>query len=228
MTSALCCTLIPTDSKPNGTTTRSLKPGQVLYREGDLLPEVFRVTSGWVKLSRTTLKGQNFIVELLFPGDYFDLSCYWEGGPSSLTATGLNLYPVELIGVNASFSGDPGLMRLMQRQMISRMHQQQETMVALATYSVEDKVMLGLQRLARKGGRTEGGQVTFPLPLTRQELGDWIGTSPESSTRALTDLQRKGVITLLNREVSCGANFLDGLVRPDSSGAYACWQEGMQ
>ena len=210
MTSALYCRPRPTDLKPQGTTTRSLKPGQILYREGDLLPGFFRVTSGWVKLSRTTLKGQNFIVELLFPGDYFDLSCYWDGGPSSLTATGLNLYPVELLCVNAPVLGDPGLLGLMQRQMISRMRQQQETMMALATYSVEKKVLLGLQRLARKGGRREGGQVTFPLPLTRQELGDWIGTSPESSTRALTDLQRKGALTLLNREVSCGASFLEG------------------
>lgn len=211
MTSALFCPPRPASFKPDETTKRRLNPGQILYREGDRLPKIYQVSSGWVKLTRTTLKGQNFIVELLFPGDYFDLTCHWDGGPSALTARGLNLYPAEINCLSIQDLREPVLMGSMQRQMIAQMRRQQETILALATYTVAKKVLLGLQRMARKGGHWEGSRVKFPLPLTRQELGDWIGTSSESGIRALGDLQRKGSITLINREVSCEAKLFHGL-----------------
>jgi CRP-like cAMP-binding protein len=131
------------------------------------------VASGWVKRSRTTVSGHNFIVELLFPGDYFDLTTFGDGFPSSLTASGLNRFSTELNCLNSQRLRDPNPILMIQRQINSRMRQQQETTVALATYSVEKKVLLGLQRRTRHGGRREGDLIRFPLLLTRQELGEW-------------------------------------------------------
>ena len=196
-------------NRPARSSSRTLKPGQILYREGDILSETYQVSSGWVKLSRTTLKGQNFIVDILFPGDYFDLSCFWGGGPSTLTATSLNLYSAELNCMTPEMLANPLLNGLFQQQMAARIRRQQETMVALATYKVEQKVWLGLQRLARRGGCRQGTRVSIPMPLTRQELGEWIGTTPESSIRALTDLQRQGSIQLRARDVLCRAHLLE-------------------
>jgi CRP/FNR family transcriptional regulator len=45
------------------------------------------------------------------------------------------------------------------------------------------------------------GENPFSIDLTRSELASFIGSSRESTTRALNDFQKSGYITLLKKQI---------------------------
>lgn len=189
---------------------KSVKRGRVLFREGDRPGQVYRVLSGWVKLSRASLKGRDLIVDVLFPGDYFDIQTLLDGQPTSYTASTLRYYPAEIECLpNRAVLDDPDIWRVVQHQLVSRMRHQQEMMSALATYRVEERVLLALRVLAKRGGHREGGEVCIPMPLTRHELGEMIGATAEATIRALSDMQRRGLLHWRGRDLLCCADVLE-------------------
>ena len=48
---------------------------------------------------------------------------------------------------------------------------------------------------------TEGSQVRITLPLTQQELADWVGSSREAVTKALGSLRSRGLIETHRRKI---------------------------
>lgn len=187
----------------------SLKKGTILFRQGDRLKHIYQVVSGWMKLSRSSLKGQDLIVELLFAGDYFDLHTLLDGTPTSFTAASLSAHPVDLHCLREGCQSNPGLVRILHQQLAQQMRRQHDMMAALASESVEQRVILVLELLARRAGRQEGSSVVLPMPLSRKELAELTGSSVESSIRTLTDLQRRGLIRWNGQEFCCSQDFLN-------------------
>lgn len=200
-------TVAPTPEK------KSVKRGRVLFREGDRPGQVYRVLSGWIKLSRASLKGRDLIVDVLFPGDYFDIQTLLDGQPTSYTASTLRYFPAEIECLpTQTVLDNSDLMRVVQHQLVSRMRHQQEMMSALATYRVEERVVLALKVLAKRGGYPEGGDICVPMPLTRHELGEMIGATAEATIRALSDMQRRGLLHWRGRDLLCRAEVLENRI----------------
>ncbi|MBT9588793.1 PAS domain S-box protein [bacterium] len=190
--------------------TKSVKRGRVLFREGDRPGQLYRVKSGWVKLSRASLKGRDLIVDVLFPGDYFDIQSLLDGQPSSYTASTLRYFPAEIDYLPCQTAlDDPHVKSALQQQLVSRMRHQQEMMSALATFRVEERVRLALRILARRAGSREGAERIVPMPLTRHELGEMIGATAEATIRALSDMQRRGLVRWVGRDLVCSAVVLE-------------------
>ena len=185
-----------------------LKKGTTLFRQGDRQNQIYQVISGWMKLSRVSLKGQDLIVELLFAGDYFDLHRLLDGGPTSFTAASLSAHPADLTCLREGYQSNPGLLRILHQQLAQQMRRQHDMMAALAGESVEQRVLLVLELLARRAGRREGSSVVLPMPLSRKELAELTGSCAESSIRTLTDLQRRGLIRWNGRDLCCSQDLL--------------------
>ena len=69
-----------------GRRTRTLAPGEVLFREGEPRAHVFRVESGALCLYRSRPDGTNVVVEFAFPGDLVGLG-YLDSQVSCAQAT---------------------------------------------------------------------------------------------------------------------------------------------
>ena len=189
---------------PGGCAVLSLKPGEILYREGDTPPKLYEVRSGWVKLSRASLHGRDVISALLYPGDYFDVPCLLDGGPSMFTAGAVSGNGAEVVGVDKSlFSEWPRLLKIVEQQFFLRLRQQQKMTAALATDRVEQRVLVALELMAARSGRRVGDELFIPMPLTRQEFGELIGTSTESAIRILSGLRRRGSLRWCGQALVC-------------------------
>lgn len=187
----------------------SLKKGTILFRQGDRQSPIYQVVSGWMKLSRSSLKGQDLIVELLFAGDYFDLHSLLDGNPTAFTAASLNGHPADLVCLRDGYQSNPALVRTLHQQLAQQMRRQHDMMAALASETVEQRVILVLELLARRAGQREGSQVLVPMPLSRKELAELTGSSVESSIRTLTQLQRRGLIHWNGCDFACSQEFLN-------------------
>lgn len=63
-----------------------------------------------------------------------------------------------------------------------------------ATERVETRIALYLADLANKSGSE-----TIKLPMSRHDLASYLGTSPETISRRLADLEDRGLIKQLSR-----------------------------
>ena len=73
----------------------------------------------------------------------------------------------------------------------------QEQMVILGRRTAEEKVVAFLIGLRNRWSRINGSTVNVPLPMTRQDIGDFLGLTIETVSRMFTKLakQKSLVIT---------------------------------
>jgi len=80
---------------------------------------------------------------------------------------------------------------------VRELTQAQDHMVLLGRRSAEEKVATFLigwrDRLARLSALTK----TVPLPMSRQDIADYLGLTIETVSRTFTKLERDGVIEIL-------------------------------
>ena len=189
--------------------TRSLEAGQKIFLEGDKPLGMYRVEKGWIKLSRCSSNGREVITELLFPGDYFDVPSLLGEQPYVVTASALgNLAAQSTFYCSRALTRSQGLLQAAHSQCLQRIGWQRQMMAALATERVEIRTLLVLEMLARRAGSIKGGQWSIPMPLTRLEFAEVIGTTTETAIRTLSEFRRRGLICENGNLLTCSLDLL--------------------
>jgi len=176
---------------------RSLQAGETLFLEGELPNALYQVERGCVKLTWNSPGGKETISELLLPGDIFDLPSCLDGRAYPLTCKAPTGCPASLWVISRGvLLEDPQLAWRCQGRLIQQLRQQRSHPVATAAERVEVRLTRALLWLAERLGTPCGQGISFPLWLTRQELAEWIGTTPETVIRICSQLRRRGLIEM--------------------------------
>jgi CRP-like cAMP-binding protein/AmiR/NasT family two-component response regulator len=188
-----------------------VKAGEIIACEGEELSSCFVVVQGRVALTKTSSNGKDLIVELLPPGDIFSLAYVLEQLPYPLTAraqTRSLLLSFPLYELRSLFEQHQELYRLFSEELMSRLKYSHDCSRALAHDSVEIRIATGLLKIISKLAIEPEGDESFLIPMTRQEIADLTGTTPETAIRTtkamerngLLDLSKPGLIRVLKRE----------------------------
>jgi len=186
--------------KPQGPTDKHgvrkvhLSGGQELFGEGDVPRALYQVELGAIKLVRSSTTGRDSVVEVLGVGDFFDLPSLLDGEAYMVGAYACASGPVRVARIEREIAlQDSALVRDAQKQYLTRLRFQRRMAAAIATERVEHRALLALEMLAQRWGiRYEPNRLAFPMPLSRQEFGELIGTTTETAIRVLSDLRKKG------------------------------------
>jgi CRP/FNR family nitrogen fixation transcriptional regulator len=153
-----------------------------------------RVVSGAARHCVLRADGRRQIVDLLLPGDLFNFGAP-AGSEVSVEAivegTMVASYPEhdrELADDDDMPAADAHQVAL---DTIARLQRQ---LLMLGRLTAAEKVgAFLLDMAARLGARCGGG---FVLPLSRYDIADYLAVSVETVSRSLTDLERRGAISL--------------------------------
>lgn len=175
---------------------RSLPAGSTLFREGETPCSLYEVVEGCMKLTWTSPSGKETISELLLPGDIFDLPSCLDGRPYPLTCKVASGGSSQIVAIpRAQLLNDPSLMKKCQNLLWEQLRQQRSHPIGSATERVEVRITRALlwlaSRLSSQGPAASPG---FHLPLTRQEIADWVCTTPETVIRVISQLKRRGFL----------------------------------
>lgn len=167
---------------------REVAPKTLLFGEGDPNHGIMAVLDGCIVLTRALADGRRQIVDLLGPGDLFgfEAGATHDCAAEAVTRSRIRAYhPTS--PMNAMIAGT-----LLKRagRALSR---QRDHAFLLGRKSARERVASGLLRLDDVLG---GGSGRFECPLTRQDLGDWLGLVLETVSRTLSGLQREGLIVV--------------------------------
>lgn len=184
----------PDGAQPGAAIT--LVRGQPLFTAGELTAvHPFLLVSGAVALSRLLPDGRRQIVDILGPGR---LVGFAEGGVRADTATALMRTHVRRLQAPPS----AGVVTRELTIGLARLH---ELALLLGRKSALEKVASALLQLSDLFGsrwaNEPGAGLSFVLPLSRTDLGDWLGLVIETVSRSLGELQRRGLIAIERTDI---------------------------
>ncbi len=75
-----------------------------------------------------------------------------------------------------------------------RLHEAQEMIKQLSAHSVENRIAYTLLKLGQKLGEQKEIGLLIQIPLSRNDIADMTGTTPETASRIISKLKKEGII----------------------------------
>jgi len=170
---------------------------EVVFEEGAPSEFFFTVTSGRVKICKSTPAGKDVILEVFGPGDPFGAVAVYEGRPFPASAVALEDTTCVLIARRDFFSlleQHPSLVRGLLLGLTHRLIELTNRMAELSGGRVEPRFARLFLKLADENGQPDRGGVFIPLPLSRQELADLTGTTIETCIRIMSRWGKQAIV----------------------------------
>lgn len=166
-----------------------LHRGQTLFHEGDSNEAVYRVMSGAVRTSRLMADGRRYVADFLFPGDFVGLN---DGRTRGMTADALCdavliRYPRSQF--DRTLDADRSLGRMILTMLCGGLSSAQDRMLLLGRKTAAERVASFLLMMAERKGNER-----FELPMTREDIADYLGLTVETISRTISQFKAKNVI----------------------------------
>lgn len=159
--------------------------GAEIYGQGQNAGNIFQVEFGAVRVYRLLADGRRQISAFYFAGEVFgfESDTHHHFFAEALCATGIRTV-LELSGTDLSQQLLPLVLKSFARS--------QEHLLVLGRQNAAEKVAAFLLEMAER----QRGLETFDLPMSRLDIGDYLGMSIETVSRVLTSFRSKGIIRL--------------------------------
>ena len=169
--------------------TKSFNRDQQIYGEGEPADLVFKVVSGAVRCFRVLADGRRQISEFYLPGDIFGVEAGLERRASA-EAVGDAILVVSRRATLAIEDEDQGAR--FWRLAIAELQRSREHVLTLGRRAAGERVASFLMDLAERTGASD----EVELPMSRQDIADYLGLTIETVSRTLTQLQSQGLIEI--------------------------------
>ena len=171
----------------------------ILFHEDDPANQIYEVATGSVMLYRLLADGRRQVVDILSPGDLFGLSMtgVYDCSAETLVATEVRVFDRRDIERSTALQGH------VNKCLMSRIEALHSHAVLLGRKSAQERVASFLMRFLPNRGVVgcagpsgNDDSRTVVLRMTRQEIADYLGLTIETVSRVLSDLKRRGVISI--------------------------------
>lgn len=183
------------------TTKRLHRVDEEIGFDGQQVRQYSNILKGVVKLTKLMSDGRQQIVGLQFAPDFLGRPFRRESGITSEAATEVRLCTFPASAIEDMISESPELEHRLHEQALRELDEAREWMLTLGRKSASEKVASFLFLIAShidpEVQLTEG-EVRFELPLKRADIADFLGLTIETVSRQVTNLRKRGIISLEN------------------------------
>ncbi len=174
-----------------------------LYREGDVFTSVFAVRSGALKAYRTTDNGREQVTGFYLPGEILGLDGIAETryGSSAVALETSAICEIPFEALEKLGTNLPNLQRHFMRLMSREISYDRQLITLLGKNTAAERIVALLLSLSSRNARRQLSATRFRLPMSRSDIGNYLGLTVETVSRTLTRLQRDELIQVDNREV---------------------------
>jgi CRP/FNR family transcriptional regulator len=170
---------------------------ETVFAQEELTTSFYNLLEGVMRLYKLLPDGRRQIVGFGLPGDFLGMGT---SARHSFSADAIG--PVVVCRfARASFAhfieDKPRLLRRINEFAVRELSQAQDHMVLLGRRSAEEKVASFLIGWRDRLAQLSGPRKTVPLPMSRQDIADYLGLTIETVSRTFTKLERDRVIEIL-------------------------------
>lgn len=182
---------------------RKLKKGDFLYRAGDPFHSLFAIRSGSTKTCEIAADGSVQITGFHLPGELLGIDAISsEKHPCDVIA----LEPTELCDLpfaklETMARALPGLQHQLFRLMSREIVEEETQLLMLGRMKAEERLATFLLSIARRYQRLGLSQTDLRLPMSRQDLGDYLGLALETVSRLFSRFQEAKLISVQGRSI---------------------------
>jgi len=186
---------------------KKISTGQIILSDQEPADFVGIITSGAVKLTKTLHDGRQQIVGLQFASDFLGRTFNKHNHFFAEAATDVEICSFGRDDFEAMLKKYPELEHRLFQNTLDELDSARAWMLLLGRKTAQEKVASFLLMLAKKSTLTGCALsntmtfATFTLPITRTDIGDYLGLTIETVSRQITRLKSSGIISITgNRE----------------------------
>jgi CRP/FNR family transcriptional regulator len=179
---------------------RSYQAGQTIIWSGDRMDFVASVVTGIATLTQTMEDGRRQMVGLLLPSDFVgrpgrNMAAYDVTATTDVVMCCFRKKPFEDL-----MAQTPHIAQRLLQMTLDELDAAREWMLLLGRKTAREKIASLVAIIARRDAalhlRHTKGALVVDLPLTREEMADYLGLTLETVSRQISALKRDGVINL--------------------------------
>jgi CRP/FNR family transcriptional regulator, anaerobic regulatory protein len=172
--------------------------GETVFAQEEMTTSFYNLFEGVMRLYKLLPDGRRQIVGFALAGDFLGLAA---SSRHNVSADAIG--PVALCQFSRSafarFSEDkPDLLRRINELAVRELSQAQDHIVLLGRRSAEEKVASFLLGWRNRIAEITGPSQTVPLPMSRQDIADYLGLTIETVSRTFTRFERDRVIKIIH------------------------------
>jgi len=180
------------------------KKGQLLFYEGSKPLGVYCINSGRVKLYKTGEDGKQHILRIYGKGEILGLASIFAGRDYTTSAEAIEdsvICFIEKSGFFPFLSRYPNLALEVIRNLSQEVMTEEEQIQVLALKTADQRLAQLLLMLKETFGHPENSHIVLSLPLSRKEMAEMIGTTPETVIRLLKQFEKRGFVEIRGRRI---------------------------
>lgn len=191
---------------------------EFIFKAGDAGRHVYFLQRGRVKIYQPALEGKDVILWFCFPGEMFGMAEVARGGGRVVHAQAceatevLVLSQTELMEYLQTHSAAA---LLIMQVLSNRLRALGDVVVNLINDDAQTRIIKLILKLATSYGVRVDQDIHLSIQLTHQEIADMVGTTRQTVTSVLSQLQRQGLMRLENRRIRIESmELLDDMTNP--------------
>jgi CRP/FNR family transcriptional regulator, nitrogen fixation regulation protein len=169
----------------------SFARNEEIYGDGEPAEFIYQVLVGAVRIYKMLNDGRRQICAFYLPGDVFGLDAGEDHAFSAEAVTQSSILVIKRSTVTAQAAKDPALSRQLWNLTSCELQKMQDHVMLLIKSAQERVASFLLQMAQRMPGANE-----IELPMSRQDIADYLGLTIETVSRTLTQLETRATIAL--------------------------------
>lgn len=182
---------------------KPLQKGTTLFSPGDTFKSIYVVKTGAIKTFTQTPSGDEHILGFHLPGEILGFDAIQDDThgcfAKALETTAICEVPFEKL--EHLSSSVPGLNHQMLRLMSKEVSDEAQMISLLNNSTAEERLASFLLSLSERFKRRGFSASEFFLPMSRQEIGSYLGLALETVSRLFTRFQEQGILAVDRKHV---------------------------
>jgi CRP/FNR family transcriptional regulator len=168
-----------------------------VFAEGDAVSNVYNVTAGTIRLYQLFRDGRRQVIGFSFPGDFLGVQLEAEHGFCADAIGEVSACRFSRADFSALLARKPHLMKALHERTARDMRLMQDQVVALGRRSAEERVGWFLTQLRQRAARCGNGDgERVDIPMSRQDIADYLGLTIETVSRTFSGLARDKAVRI--------------------------------
>ncbi len=177
--------------------TIQLNKRATIFDEGERAEYVFNVIDGAAKVYKLLPDGRRQITGFLFAGDFLGIATNEKYAYSAEAVGNVTLCRFSRRKLEALLDKFPKLEKRLLGMASNELVLAQDHILLLGRKSAQEKVASFLLSLSDRAIKREGIASPISVPMSREDIADYLGLATETVSRTITIMKRDGYIRLL-------------------------------
>lgn len=187
--------------------TNTYKKGQELFVEGNPSFGLYCISSGKIKLTKTTEDGKSVILRIAGAGEIIGHRSLLANSPYNATATAMDEAKVCFVSqttINKLSDQNNNISKQLLARISEQLGMNENRLVSLAQHNLRQKLAEALFILAENYGieDPDQGNIRLDMKLSREELSSYTGTATENTIRLISEFKKQGLISESEKQIT--------------------------